>query len=610
MLWYRKSWLGGAILCRCIGSTLPEVVLPATISALIAVVVEVFAPPGLAESVFIHPYPFQVYSYIVAFALVFRTNVANSRYWEARSQVGAMGSRWGDSVSLALSFEEAAIRQRRAAAAAAAAAEACGEGKGEGKDEGKEEGKEEARKAAVAGVAEVYGRDVRRAQAELLHLYSLMHAVALQYLRRDNELRNLCDESESALDGTVFLDGTEEEAREVRVGDARPSGGGCLHRMWRVGRSDEDMRRMHERRCRELPLPVLGGVSEETLSALETCDERVGYVFSMLLTLINARRLSGNMLADPPLFARIQQALSDGMLGFAQARKIEDTPFPFPYAQILSFMLYAFAFTFPLLAAAKVGDSGLTKMVSPLLTFLVVLCYFGLHEVARILEDPFLFPPNDLPTVGLQMDFNSRLLAAWEGCHFPTRMCDSSPAERLLSLRYDCELAHRTHTSVASRWHRPAPPPAGAPRQSGVWSRSRAVPNKFWNNSSMHLRRAPATSTRLRLTPHRHSHKHCHHTSTTSSTRLRLILPQALPPHLHHLLHTPPPHTRASEHYYTPHLHSHKHCHHTSTTSSTRLRLILVRVQHYYTPHRHSHKHYHHTSTTSSTRLGLILVRV
>lgn len=30
------------------------------------------------------------------------------------------------------------------------------------------------------------------------------------------------------------------------------------------------------------------------------------------------------------------QVLSDGMLGYQQARKIEDTPFPFPYAQVRS----------------------------------------------------------------------------------------------------------------------------------------------------------------------------------------------------------------------------------------------------------------------------------
>ena len=39
-----------------------------------------------------------------------------------------------------------------------------------------------------------------------------------------------------------------------------------------------------------------------------------------------------------------------------QARKIEDTPFPFPYAQLLSFMLYVLLVGFPLVVAAKIEN--------------------------------------------------------------------------------------------------------------------------------------------------------------------------------------------------------------------------------------------------------------
>ena len=43
-----------------------------------------------------------------------------------------------------------------------------------------------------------------------------------------------------------------------------------------------------------------------------------------------------------------------------------------------------------------------------------VLTYFGFHEVARALEDPFLHPPNELPIIALQESFNTRLSATWE----------------------------------------------------------------------------------------------------------------------------------------------------------------------------------------------------
>ena len=48
-----------------------------------------------------------------------------------------------------------------------------------------------------------------------------------------------------------------------------------------------------------------------------------------------------------------------------QARKVEDTPFPFPYAQLLATMLYAFALIFPLVVASKVGKGDADFRLSP-----------------------------------------------------------------------------------------------------------------------------------------------------------------------------------------------------------------------------------------------------
>jgi len=109
--------------------------------------------------------------------------------------------------------------------------------------------------------------------------------------------------------------------------------------------------------------------------------------------------------------------LSDGSLGFRQARKIEDVPFPFPYAQMVELLLIIFCVSFPLIAAAKMGreaDGWTGSWMPPLLTFLTNLAYFGLHKMARELEDPFVHPPNDLPSLMMQTAFNSRLLTSWD----------------------------------------------------------------------------------------------------------------------------------------------------------------------------------------------------
>ena len=151
-------------------------------------------------------------------------------------------------------------------------------------------------------------------------------------------------------------------------------------------------------------------------------------------------------------------------------------------------MLYSFAATFPLLAASKVGDGGLTKILSALLTFLVVLCYFGLHEVARTLEDPFLHPPNDLPAVGLQMEFNSRLLAAWDGCHLPADLYDAepeagSPSSLLLERRVRRRSSHRKESSGSPRREGSVVSGLQVGSCASPLHRSRTSPNKFWDRS-------------------------------------------------------------------------------------------------------------------------------
>ena len=50
-------------------------------------------------------------------------------------------------------------------------------------------------------------------------------------------------------------------------------------------------------------------------------------------------------------------------------------------------------------------------------------------QVARELEDPFSHPPNDLPAVDLQRDFNARLLAAWDGANVGSRSFGQPAAE-------------------------------------------------------------------------------------------------------------------------------------------------------------------------------------
>lgn len=59
----------------------------------------------------------------------------------------------------------------------------------------------------------------------------------------------------------------------------------------------------------------------------------------------------------------------------------------------------------------------LESWLGSILTFFVVTCLCGLHEVSRELENPFRKPPNEIPVCTLQAQFNEALLTAYAGYH-------------------------------------------------------------------------------------------------------------------------------------------------------------------------------------------------
>lgn len=52
-----------------------------------------------------------------------------------------------------------------------------------------------------------------------------------------------------------------------------------------------------------------------------------------------------------------------------------------------------------------------SALLSTFLLFITLLIYFALNELAKGLEDPFIYDPNDLPLTRHHYDFNERLLA-------------------------------------------------------------------------------------------------------------------------------------------------------------------------------------------------------
>ena len=114
-----------------------------------------------------------------------------------------------------------------------------------------------------------------------------------------------------------------------------------------------------------------------------------------------------------PIISRIVQFLSDGMKHYNEARKITWIPFPFVHAQLSAFFIFVVAVCIPFLMNQYANQSWLGGT----LTFLVVTCLAGLHEVTRELENPFRNAPNDIPLCTMMAMYNESLITMFAGFH-------------------------------------------------------------------------------------------------------------------------------------------------------------------------------------------------
>lgn len=227
---------------------------------------------------------------------------------------------------------------------------------------------------------------------------------------------------------------------------------------WCLLRPDTDRR---DRYNKSKPLPVIGNVSEAEIEALNGTCERAHMAFGWVLRAIGRRSQQGGINASPPVFSRVYQVLSDGMTGYNNAVKLHDTPFPFPYSQFIFFNLILFSLTVPWVVSAKLGDNkGVTadwgsKVVCCVVSFMIVLVYFALNEVARDLEDPFNHDPNELPLVVMQRNFNQRIqaLMAKEGYEVEAGVLDINTG--ILSSRQPEALIQQTLKEVAKAVEEP-----------------------------------------------------------------------------------------------------------------------------------------------------------
>mmetsp|Transcript_140729 Transcript_140729/g.392256 ORF Transcript_140729/g.392256 Transcript_140729/m.392256 type:complete len:429 (-) Transcript_140729:103-1389(-) len=385
MITYKKGYAGIFLLLRFAGTSWPHGILPGLLSACFGLVLSfaqdmnAFISDG--DEFWLNPYPYQLFAYLVGFVLVFRTNFGYSRYWEALDAVQRMGAKWLDGACMAIAFD-AKGDVTSPFLQCSILVESSEPGSGSWDDA----------KSKNAGLDHTEFFD------EVVHLFSLMHALAFQHLRCDGNLANL---RRGSMPKLVVLG--EEPARDTSANNllsCYPAS--SIAKRW------------------PLRLTVLGGLSGAEHMTLESDSRgkqlptlaRVAMVESWIMRRLVARQKhepAGDMCkTSPPILSRMVQVISDGNLAFSQAAKVAETPFPFPYHNLISLFLWMFALTTPFVVNANL----LNIFARFVINFVAVWAYFSLSEVGNNLEDPFMpYDPNDLPLEVLHQSFNARLLA-------------------------------------------------------------------------------------------------------------------------------------------------------------------------------------------------------
>jgi len=152
------------------------------------------------------------------------------------------------------------------------------------------------------------------------------------------------------------------------------------------------------------------GLDDATLKILLRCRRlnfnRVEVILHMIQTLVINAQQEGVISIPPPILSRVYQTLSRGFVLMLNAKKIRDTRFPFPYAQIISLMLVLLAVVTPFIMSVLLPY----RLWSVIATFVPVFCSFGINYIAGELEMPFGDDSNDLPLAKFQEEMNSSLL--------------------------------------------------------------------------------------------------------------------------------------------------------------------------------------------------------
>lgn len=279
----------------------------------------------------------------------------------------------------------------------------------------------------ITSVADLSGGMERKSPSlflqEVSHLLSLLSAVAFTTLR--NDLTRAPSPLAEYVVGSPWppLDPDYKEKRSGGTGDSDDDEEVDYYEMsetskvinYVLGNMRNSQQRTLYNACR--PFLVLGGVSDAEIDSLQRARGVLAKTALATLWLQEfiSREFAAGALGNtpPPIVSRLFQFISDGMVGYNQARKVAYIPFPFAHTQLTTFFVVVIIYYVPILILTFVNGI----VAAAILNFLTVCVFVGLWQVSNELEDPFRNVPNDLPLNYFQAQFNEALVVMFAGFH-------------------------------------------------------------------------------------------------------------------------------------------------------------------------------------------------
>lgn len=306
-----------------------------------------------------HHYGMHALGVVVAFAIVFRTNLGWQRYWEAVTQLHYMYSKFADAYSQFYAFASVTVA--------------------------------EARSTGGAGTEAKVQRVVDEA-CRLEVLFHMLSALACHRLLNGDTQRMEATHRHSVWKKQI-----------VERSELRPTEGpGCYSLPILVGEnssSDQPLEACNTAKA----FWVKVAPDSETLAELQESPDRTNTIMHWIL--FSLAKVSKDLDIAPPIQSRMYQELSNGMLGFSNAQKIADVPFPFPYAQLLTVVLVMYSVFIPLYVTIFTRS----MVIGPVMTFLLFVGVWCVNEVAIELENPFGTDLNDISVPDFHLRFSDAL---------------------------------------------------------------------------------------------------------------------------------------------------------------------------------------------------------